>query len=169
MIETTFTVSEAEYIDMQKAHSRLSTWKRVRQRLLIGSLACASIYSAFELAKLTTADGYFLIATLPSVVLLIGLARAPFNSKTYLRNRFKKAAPQLSNIHVQIDQDGYRHDVPERTHGVLYWPAFSSWMESPRVIALLRGELMYPIPKAALSEDQQNELRTLLQASINPN
>jgi hypothetical protein len=98
-------------------------------------------------------------------MILIGVLRGA-SGNAYLRKGFRKAAPQLSNMHVQIDQGGYRLDVPGKTNAVLYWPAFSSWMESPLVIVLLRGELMYPIPKSALDAPRIEELRDLCSRNI---
>jgi hypothetical protein len=112
------------------------------------------------LAKQTTADFYFLLAALPSTLIFVGVIRGIF-SNTNLRKKFKIAAPQISDMHVQIDSGAYRLDIPEKTNAVLYWPAFTSWLESPRVIVLLRGELMYPIPKSALNSAQLTELREL--------
>lgn len=165
MIEAVFSVSEAEYVDMQKAHWRASRWKILRNRIWLVCLTSAGIYSSYQLAKQSTADLYFLLATLPSALILIGVIRGAFSS-THLRKRFKIAAPQISDMHVQIDQGGYRLEVPGRTNAVLYWPAFSSWIESPQVIVLLRGELMYPIPKSALDAAQIEELRNLCSQHI---
>ena len=165
MIEATFSVSEQEYVDMQRAHWRTSRWKIIRSRIWMICLSLAGIYSSYQLAKQTTADFYFLFAILPSTLILIGVLRAAFTS-THLRKRFKIAAPQLSNTHVRIDQSGYRVDVPGRSDSVLYWPAFTSWIESPLVIVLLRGELMYPVPKSALDAPQISELRDLCAQNI---
>lgn len=164
MIEATFSVSEEEYIDMQKAHWRLSRRKRIQQRIWLGLLSCGSIYCIFELWQIANVQDHlllFLVGIYPALIILAGSAYAPIAANKTIHKSFAKAAPQLSDIHVQIDDDGYRHDVPGKTNGVLYWPTFTSWFESPQVIVLLRGELMYPIPKSRLNEVQINELREL--------
>ena len=165
MIEATFSVSEKEYIDMQKSHWRSLRWKILRNRIWIICLSLAGIFASYQLAKQTTADFYFLLATFPSALLFVGVIRGMFTN-TNLQKKFKVAAPQISDMRVQIDNGGYRLDIPGKTNAVLYWPAFTSWLESAQVIVLLRGELMYPIPKSALDATQISELRNLCSQNI---
>jgi len=167
MIALTINVTEAEYIEAQRRQQRTSRSKVIRQRIQLTLLCAISIQGVYELARETSAGFEFLCALLTPGYLLLGIALACFRNSA-LHTSYKKAAVTLNGAEAKIDDTGYHWNTPGQTNGVVYWPAFNSWTETPKTITLVRGGLMYIMQRSAFTEESYAELRNLCIAKLGP-
>jgi hypothetical protein len=69
---------------------------------------------------------------------------------------------------VEITEEGI-HSRSTSTDSRLTWEAIIDWAEVERVFTLFVTSVsFFPIPKRAMTEEQQNEFRALLKARVAP-
>jgi hypothetical protein len=85
----------------------------------------------------------------------------------YVAHKMIKGSRNASLPHtVNISESGL-YSVTLVAETRFTWDLIVGWVEAERVFALFPSSISYfPIPKRAMTNDQQNELRTLLQAKI---
>lgn len=87
----------------------------------------------------------------------------------YVAHKMIKGSRNASLLHtMNISESGVYSRSPA-AESRFTWDLVVGWEEAERVFALFPSSVSYfPIPKRALTDDQQNELRTLLQNKILP-
>lgn len=107
----------------------------------------------------------------PSLALLWGLSAfwgyCLWYAPRYASKKMIKGSPSASLPHtMDISEEGLhaRTSVGECR---LTWQQFIGWLEVDRVFALFPSPLtFFPIPKRAMSSEQQEELRSILQKKV---
>ncbi|HLN99420.1 MAG TPA: YcxB family protein [Pyrinomonadaceae bacterium] len=163
-MEISYQLSEDDYRQGYKAFLRRTTYSLWRSRIayavLFFTLAVALFVSIFG------PDRNF-----PTLALLWGLAAfwtcSLWYSPRYLARKMITGNPSASLPHaVEMSEDGlnFRTSASESR---LTWELITGWAEVDRVFALFPSPISFlPIPKRALTHDQQDELRSLLQQKI---
>ena len=165
MIEITFTLSEAEYIEAQELYFRTSNqgtrWKlRAIGGIILISLLSVILTNLHQLSTLLTGK-----LALPVIVLAI-LVLAPWLRKRGFRKRYRVELPSVTGVHLQIDEIGYHSRVAGQGQGDIFWSAFTSYGDTSNLFALFKGYSFYAIPKRALDEHQIDELEQLIKARL---
>ena len=75
-------------------------------------------------------------------------------------------AEHRETAHVRLDETGYHDEKEGSCRCWIGWSGFCNWREGPNTIILGRKLTYLTLPKAALSKEQLNELRTLLKSKI---
>jgi hypothetical protein len=159
MIETSYSLTENEYIEAQFLYQR----KKSKRAQIMRYALIAILAGSFVTILLTAPAANLLtpIAAIPAVFLVM-LIFLPLIQRRAFRKRFKTEAVNCTNVEVRLDDDGYHGDVAGVGSGTIRWEAFSMFAESPNVFLLLRGFTFHPIPKRALLPWQQDELKLLV-------
>jgi hypothetical protein len=163
VIETVYTLTKAEFFEGQRL------WCPRAVRKLPGHWLIQGVYVAFSLLIL------FSVRYLPFwLAIAFALCMASYAVLIVWRKdrvqaiQFDELKDSVREISLRIDSEGY-HDQKESMGSCsIAWKRFTGWREGDNVFILGINLQFITIPKTALSEDQQNELRTLLQALINP-
>ena len=101
------------------------------------------------------------------MVPVILLFAGPLRRRAF-KQRYIKEQPNLTNVQVQIDDTGFRSDIPGIGSGFAEWPGVAKWMEGRSLFILRSGYLMRVVPKSALSPSEQEDLRKLLNSKVGP-
>jgi hypothetical protein len=107
----------------------------------------------------------------PNLALLWGLAAfwgyCLWYAPRYASKKMIKGSPSASLPHaVDISEEGFHSRTPVG-ESRLTWNQFIGWVEVDRVFALFPSPLtFFPIPKRAMSSEQQEELRGILQKRV---
>jgi hypothetical protein len=168
MIEIRFTLTEPEYLEAQQLFMRNHNQKYRWSRSTVWALFIAGVALAA-----CTAQRPLTFNTIPIYVwVLFVLCFYPLwiipLQRSGLKKRFVIEKRNLTDAHVQLDDNGYHVEVPNIGSGTAQWGGISKWVEGKVVIILLSGLLMRIIPKHPLSGPQLNELRQLLGKYIGP-
>jgi len=168
MIEIRYTITPAEY---QEANSLLMKNSGRRRKLiysfvtwlgpLLGALmvAFAVIVSAWAQPDYTS--GF--------VLLVCGLY---FLSLPWLHHRMMRRRHRMQRLSTEIILTAGNEGIQiQRANGEAEtryrWPAFQKQVESRAMFALFPNMLLFlPIPKRAMTEQQQQELRALIAAHL---
>jgi hypothetical protein len=118
---------------------------------------------------------------------VIGLILEPKNSSTWfngliilfllgfwwiylpyrMRRRYRNDPSQQGEAVVQLSPEGVSEKSSMGSNSSRAWTVCSHWRESKRVIVLMtQSGIFYMFPKSCLSEEQQNELRGILNAAL---
>lgn len=85
----------------------------------------------------------------------------------HVANKMIYGSPTASLPHTVAISESGLHTRTSATEGRLAWDAFIGWEEAERVFALFPSPIsFFPIPKRAMTGEQQNEFRTLLRSKI---
>jgi YcxB-like protein len=166
-MEISYQLTEDDYRQGYKAFRRRKTFSlwatRIGWVLLFLALAEALFASIF---------GFFgFDRSLPDLALLWGLvafwAYCLWYAPRYAARKMMKGSPSASLPHTaQMSEDGlyFRTSAGESR---LTWNLIIGWVEVERVFALFPSPLtFFPIPKRAMTDQQQDELRSLLKNNI---
>lgn len=162
MIVTTFTVSEAEYIEVQKLYLQTTSANRVRYALM--ALLGFSFIVVLVTAK-NIAPTDWLKISLPMALLAL-LLFTPFLRNRTFRKRYRVEAPGLTNVRVELDAVGDRSQAEGQGRGEIPWTAFTSYAESPTMIALFKGYTFAFIAKRSLSSPDLEAARALISSKL---
>ncbi len=158
MIETRFTLTEAEYIEAQRAYLEASGSGRQLKFFLIFILVVFVVAVATNPDPLTTLrDPRMLFPLLIVTIFLL----SPWLQTRAFKKRFKVDAPTITNVHVLIDEEGY-WAATSQGEGKSYWGGYSSYIETPRCFLLIKGFTFQVVSKQQLSETEVLELRELI-------
>lgn len=170
MITFHFTITEAEYIEAQSLFMKQSSGKM--RWLRYGSIAVLIIsVSLFIFSRARdgeTTGSELLQQFVPVVVLAAIFSCLPLLQKWAFKKRFPKEKENLTNVRVQMDDDGYHVDIPGVGAGVAAWEPMRVWIEGPNVVMIRSGFLMRVFPKSALTDVEMQEARMLLTRKIGP-
>ncbi len=161
MIEAVYTLTKAEFFEGQQS------WCPQAARKLPGHWLIQAVYIAFSLLV------FFSIRYLPfwlGIAFALSFACYAFLivwRKDRLQTiQYRQLEYSVTGISLRADADGY-HEYKEGSGSCsIAWKRFTGWREAPNVFVLGMDVRFIAIPKVALSQEQQNELRALLQTSI---
>jgi hypothetical protein len=163
-MEISYQLTEDDYRQGYKAFRRRTTkslWLiRVAHASFILILAVALFVSIFGPDR-----------SFPNLALLWGLAAfwsyCLWYAPRYAARKMIKGSPSASLPHtMDISEDGL-HSRTSAGESRLAWNLFIGWVEVDRVFALFPSPLtFFPIPKRAMSSEQQEELRSILQKKV---
>jgi hypothetical protein len=165
VVETTFTLSEEEYIEAQRLYIQSTNPGLKWQLRLVGGIILLSFAFVFmtNLHQLSTLLSAKLI--LPGSLLAI-LLLSPWLQVRAFRKRYRVEMPGLTNVHIRIDEIGYHSTVSGQGKGEIPWGAFTSFGETPTVLALFKGYAFYAIPKRTLDEDELSQVEQLVRSRL---
>ena len=165
-IDTVYTLTEEEYLEAQSLYIREKhkiipyiRWGFVVIPIL---LVAVVVFNSSKMGQIF--PPVTLIGSL--VPVLIFGAVLPLSQKRALQKRFVIEKPNMTNVHLHMDEDGMRANVPGVGEGSIQWPAFSLWLEGNRLFILINAFMFRPIPKSALAQDEIDVLRQFLQAHV---
>jgi hypothetical protein len=163
-MEISYQLTEDDYRQGYKAFRRRKTFSlwatRISWVLLFVTLAEALFLSIFGLDR-----------TFPNLVLLWGLVAfwvyCLWYAPRYAARKMIKGSPSASLPHTaQMSEDGL-HFRTSAGESRLTWNLIIGWVEVERVFALFPSPLtFFPIPKRSMTDQQQDELRSLLKNNI---
>ena len=83
------------------------------------------------------------------------------------RRKFRKARNLHGEMFTEINSDGLMQKTVEGSYGFSRWADFSFWRESEEIfIVVYPTSVFCLLPKSAMSEAQQSEVRTILTAAL---
>ncbi len=163
-MEISYQLTEDDYRQGYKAFRRrkaFSLWAtRIGYMCLFLVLATALFESIFGPDR-----------SFANLALLWGLAAfwsyCLWYAPRYAARRMIKGSPSASLPHtMDISEDGL-HSRTSAGESRLGWNLFIGWVEVDRVFALFPSPLtFFPIPKRAMSSEQQEVLRSILQKKV---
>jgi hypothetical protein len=163
-MEISYQLTEDDYRQGYKAFRRRKTsslWlNRIRYICLFLVLLTALLESIFG------SDRRF-----PSLALLWGLPAYwgywLWYAPRHASRKMIKGSPSASLPHTMDISEARIHFRTSVGESRLTWQQFVGWLEVDRVFALFPSPLtFFPIPKRAMSSDQQAELRSILQKKV---
>jgi hypothetical protein len=165
MIETFFTLTEAEYVECQRLYLRQRPKRSRRWDLLLCVIFLIGIFILVR-TRQSAWDALIFV-----IIGGIGGAALGFVMKEVLqarsfKRRFETASRMLTDAHLSFDDSGIRSKIDGIGEGKTEWNACTSWLEGKNVLLILYGHSFSPIPKRALSEESKQELRDLLSRKI---
>lgn len=163
MIETTYSLKQEEFVEAQKL------WCPQATKRLPGAWLMTSVYIAFGvLFGLSISQIPIAIGTALALWFIAFLALAAWRQRLLLKAQYEQMGEAVNDVSLRLDDQGF-HDFKEGSGSCsIAWRRFTGWREGTNVFILGLNLQFITIPKAALSPDQQNELRSLLQTSIHP-
>ena len=163
MIDTVYTVSEAEF-------SQANTiWCGGAARKIPGYVPLQFTYAVFGACigwSLRYLPSWLWIGLILSMVAVQLIVR--WRRKFLKKRQFLHMSGRMAELHVQIDDSGYRDEKSGCCGGWNAWSGYTGWKEGPLVFVLGRNLSFTTVPKAPLSPEQQTELRLLLESKIGP-
>jgi hypothetical protein len=158
MIEAVYTISEREFAEAQKL------WCTQAVRKLPGHFILQGVLLSFlVLIVLSVPYLPFWLAMSFSGCMAIFAGLCFWRKKALVKSQYAQMEDRLRSVSVRIDDDGYHDYKQDSGSGWIAWKQFSGWREGSQVFVLGISMNFLTIPKAPLSVDQQNELRTRLQ------
>ena len=163
-MEVSYQLTEDDYRQGYKAFRRRTTYS-----LWLSRISYASFFLILAVALFVSIFGPD--RSFPSLALLWGLVAFWTCCLWYAPRRVARkmitGSPSASLPHtVDMSEDGL-HFRTSASESRLTWNLITGWAEADRVFALLPSPISFlPIPKWAMTHDQQGELRTLLQQKV---
>jgi hypothetical protein len=179
MIQATYIITEAEYIEAQMLIARLRDPKRFRNRL-IGLIVTATasflllLGALFDISAAVRAHHFpspfamamgliFGIAFLYILFDLITLHSIKKRLKT-IYSRINMGRPPG---HTTIDETGWRDETPGTSNTFVEWTGFCHRIETDTLFIAMRPQLMFNlIPKRVLSPEDTASFRTLIETRV---
>lgn len=161
MIETTYSVTEAEYVEGQ------ALWCPMAVRKLPGHwlYQCTFILIAACMAWVAHfAPLLPVFAWVFSVCLWI--ITLNWRKKAIRKYQYYLAAECMQNVSLRIDEGGFHEHKENSGTCFIPWNRFTGWREGKSIFVLGMDLMSIPIPKSCLSPDQQAALRSTLETSI---
>jgi hypothetical protein len=91
-----------------------------------------------------------------------------FVSPYYTSKKVLRAPALVGPRTVDVSSDGL-HFRSALVDSKLAWPLFTRWTEASRIFVLYQqSKVVVPVPKRAMTAEQQSEFRALLQKHIPP-
>ena len=163
-MEISYKLTEDDYRQGYKAFRRRKTFSLWATR--IGYVCLFLVLATALLESIFGPDRSF-----PNLALLWGLAAfwsyCLWYAPRYAARKMITGSPSASLPHtMDISEDGL-HSRTSAGESRLAWNLFIGWVEVDRVFALFPSPLtFFPIPKRAMSSEQQEELRSILQKKV---
>lgn len=163
MIETSYTLSEADFQEASQLWCKKEVKKLPGHTMV---LCLAVIFGGLLGHAIGHLPLWYGIAVAATAVAWVVLSK--WRRKAIAHRQFELMGAEGSDIRVRIDDLGYSDEKAESCGGWIRWAGFSGWRETPRIFVLGRRLHFVTIPKSALTQEQQAELRTLLQRKLGP-
>ena len=163
MIDTVYTVSETEFSQANVI------WCGGAARKVPGYVPLQLTYALFGACigwSLHYLPAWLWISLILSMVAVQWIVR--WRRKFLKKRQFVHMSGRMAEVHVQIDDSGYRDEKPGCCSGWNAWSGYTGWKEGSLVFVLGRNLSFTPVPKASLSQEQQTQLRYLLESKIGP-
>lgn len=157
MIDLTYTISESEFIEAQTLWCPAAV-KKLPGRVILN--AAYLIFAGFLGWSIPHLAGWLQIALEGSLIGIVLIAR--WRRRSVARFQYFSTRDQFEDLHIRIDESGYSDEKPGRSGGWITWQGFTGWKEGSTVFVLGRTLQFITVPKAALSTEQQADLRALL-------
>ena len=141
--------------------------RRTRRQLWLNRISYVVLVLVFAMAVLvSTFDRSLPILTLLWGVTAFGIWSLWYGPR-YLAKKMIRGSPSASLPHtLDISERGLYFQT-SASESRLAWDLITGWAEADRVFALLPSLATFvPIPKRAMTHEQQIELRTLLQQKV---
>ncbi len=161
MIDTTYTISEAEFAQAN------ALWCGDAAKKLPGHIPLQITYAIFGACigwSLHYMPAWLWIALILSMLAVQLIVR--WRRKVIRKRQFLHMSGRISDVHVRIDETGYEDEKPDCCRGWNAWTGYTGWREGSLVFVLGRNLSFTTVPKAPLSLEQQDELRALLKSQI---
>jgi len=163
-MEISYQLTEDDYRQGYKAFRRRRTFS-----LWAARIGWVLLFLALAESLFVSISGFD--RSFPNLALLWGLvafwAYCLWYAPRYAARKMIKGSPGASLPHTaQMSEDGmyFRTSAGESR---LKWNLIIGWVEVERVFALFPSPLtFFPIPKRAMTDQQQDELRSLLKNNI---
>jgi YcxB-like protein len=168
MIEIRYTITPAEY---QEANSLLMKNSGLRRKLtysfvtwlgpLLGALMVASAVIVSTWAEPDYTSGFVLLVCGLYFLSLPWLCRRMMRRRHRMQRLSTEIILTAGNEGIQIQRANGEAETRYR------WPAFQKQVESQAMFVLFPNMLVFlPIPKRAMTSEQQQELRALIAAHL---
>lgn len=163
-MEISYQLTEDDYRQGYKAFRRRTPYSLWLSRIAYWLLAVVSGVALF--VSIFAPDGNF-----PNLVLLWGLVAlwsyCLWIAPRRVARKMIVGSPSASLPHTVEISEGGLHVITSASDSRLSWNLITGWAEVDRVFALLPSPISFlPIPKRAMTHDQQGELRTLLRQKV---
>ena len=161
MIETSYTVTAAEFGEAQKIWSSQNQRKLPGAKLMSVAYILLSAGIGMSIHFLPVPLAVYLCLTFAAV---LGL---PFWRRVAIRRYvYAQATDRDKPVQLRIDEEGYSTIRPHFNECHMKWRCFTGWKEGNNILVLGRGIQMCIVPKKALDESQLQELRHLLNTHL---
>jgi hypothetical protein len=161
VIETTYTISQPEFIEAHKMWCS-TEYKRFPGRTL-QLVLCAFLGGAIG-GTIFFSPPWLSVALYLSLFAMIFVSR--WRQNAIRKYQFTQNAKQMEEVHVRFDDMGYHDEKADMCGGWIAWGNFSGWREGSTFFVIGRNLTFVTVPKAALTPEQQQELRSLLQSRL---
>jgi len=157
VIKTTYTISEAEFVEAQKVWCAKEARKLPGRSLVFGLSIVLGVCIGLSFTYLPIWLSTAFVLTLAAQIAASYWRKRALRSHAYAVN-----SKRMEEVRVQIDDAGYQDERPGLCGGWMKWDSFTGWQEAKSVFILGRNMTFVTIPKRGLESSQQDELRTLL-------
>jgi len=165
-MEISYTLTRDDYIEGFKAFRARTAYSRWVNRI---SHVCFALLVAIALFLSFMGHDKSLRNLFPLWALLAFWVYIIWGCPYYVAHKMMKGSPSAPLVHtLDISESGLssRTSVSESR---FTWDVFMGWTEVEGVFSLFPSPISYyPVPKRAMTDDQRNEFRTLLQAKVSP-
>jgi len=161
MIDITYSLSEAEYLDGYKIWAKLQL-KTYPGRVLVQ--IASAVFGVFIGLSLHLLPTWLWIGLIASYGLLYFVCW--WRKKVIRKHLYAQSKENWQNMHVKFDELGYQSELPGMSGGWIRWARFTNWREGKLVIILGYDVHFIPIPRSALAPEQQDELRLLIASHV---
>ena len=161
MIEMVCAVSLAEATEARKLWLPKEVKKLPGHTLVLAASVISGCFLGFSLPYLPL---WLRITLSASLLGLVGIIE--WRKKAIRKYQHAINAEHRETARVRLDETGYHDEKEGSCRCWIGWSGFSNWREGPNIIILGRKLTYLTLPKAALSKEQLDELRTLLKSKI---
>lgn len=161
MIETTYSVTEAEYVEAQALWCPIAVRKLPGHWLYQGTLILIATCMAWvaHFAPVLSVLAWASSVWLWFIVL-------NWRKKAIRKYQYSLAAERMQNVSLRIDEGGFHEHKENSGTCFIPWNQFSGWREGKSIFVLGMNLTPIPIPKSCLLPGQQASLRSTLETSI---
>jgi hypothetical protein len=161
MIDTTYSISQANFLEAQKMWCS-DGYKHLPGRILYQFVSIVfGVLVGWSLRYLPL----WMIGAV-SVSLIAFYLVGQWRKNAIRKFQYSQNANQMQNMQVQIDETGYRDKKEGISEAWVSWNNFEGWRESKTIFVIGRNLNFVTIPKAGLTAEQEQELRDLLRSSV---
>lgn len=168
-IRVEFEWSEAEFVEAQWKIYRAEHLRRAMVVYVAIFVAVQYVEFSQDWARLAARPPGTILAVLFGGALSLGLVALFFRLLRgwNYRSLFKRSGLSGVPCAYALDDGGIQISTPN-SDGKLKWGLFERWYETPNVLLLRYGMLMYGIPKRALRAGDEERVKALLLDKVGP-
>jgi hypothetical protein len=161
MVEATYTVTEKQFTEAAAAYCKPIARKYpgyIWLQIALGSFVGLTFAT-------TLSNPVWLNVALLTTLLAVFVTQQ-WRKKAVPVYQASAYAEYNEQVSVQFDEEGVHTEKSGRSKAWMAWPLFTGWMETEHMFIVGMGLSWIPVPKAAFSSLQQDELRTLFISRI---